>query len=411
MKKELDALMQDQKIDALFVCGMGFHNPAMAYLTGCAPLSQANLIKKCKKPPVLFHNPMERDEAAQSGLKLIGFNQYPIGKYLRLTGGSQTRATALQYKALLTDLGITKGRILLYGLDEIGSTLAIFNQLLKEMPGLQIVSDLEEDPIEMAMATKDQNELEHIRQMGRITVEVVANIADYLTSFKQKKEILVHENGSPVTVGEIKSRINLQLAERGAENPEGTIFSIGRDAGVPHSKGKPEDPLRLGQTIVFDFFPCEAGGGYFYDFTRTWCLGYASDEVHKIYDQVKQVYEQLLSEIKLHTPFAFYQQRACQLFTEMGHPTVLTHPGTENGYVHSLGHGVGLRIHEKPWSGANATESDALLPGSVMTLEPGLYYPERGLGVRLEDTLYMRPDGKAEIFAEYPMELVLPVKQ
>ena len=47
----------------------------------------------------------------------------------------------------------------------------------------------------------------------------------------------------------------------------------------------------------------------------------------------------------------------------------------------------------------------------VVTVEPGLYYPERGMGVRLEDTLWARPDGVFEILAEYPMDLVLPVKQ
>ena len=88
-----------------------------------------------------------------------------------------------------------------------------------------------------------------------------------------------------------KRRINLWLAERGADNPEGTIFAIGRDAGVPHSTGTASDPLRLGQTIVYDIFPCEAGGGYYYDFTRTWCLGYAPDAVQALYQDVLDVYQ------------------------------------------------------------------------------------------------------------------------
>ena len=93
------------------------------------------------------------------------------------------------------------------------------------------------------------------------------------------EDMLIGRDGEPVTIGQVKGLINLWLAERGAENPEGTIFAIGRDAAVPHSSGNPSDILRLGQTIVFDIYPCEAGGGYFYDFTRTWCLGYAPDDV------------------------------------------------------------------------------------------------------------------------------------
>ena len=136
----------------------------------------------------------------------------------------------------------------------------------------------------------------------------------------------MHKDGSPITIGEVKRKINLWLAEHGVENPEGTIFAIGRDAGIPHSTGTATDALRLGQTIVYDIFPCEAGGGYFYDFTRTWCLGYAPDSVLKVYEDVKKVYDTLPAELKLNAPFANYQKRTCELFEAMGHPTIMTNP-------------------------------------------------------------------------------------
>lgn len=75
-----------------------------------------------------------------------------------------------------------------------------------------------------------------------------------------------------------------------------------------------------------------------------------------------------------------------------------------------MGHGLGLEVHERPWFGRNATPEDRLEPGVVVTIEPGLYYPERGMGVRLEDTVWVQPDGEMEILAEYPLELVLPVR-
>ena len=52
-----------------------------------------------------------------------------------------------------------------------------------------------------------------------------------------------------------------------------------------------------------------------------------------------------------------------------------------------------------------------LAPGVVVTCEPGLYYPEQGMGVRIEDTLWVRPDGRMEILAEYPYDFVLPMKK
>jgi Xaa-Pro aminopeptidase len=71
---------------------------------------------------------------------------------------------------------------------------------------------------------------------------------------------------------------------------------------------------------------------------------------------------------------------------------------------------VGLNIHEKPFCGRARDESQVLRPGSVFTVEPGLYYPEKGMGVRLEDTYFVNSAGKIEKFVEYPMDLVLPIK-
>jgi len=221
---------------------------------------------------------------------------------------------------------------------------------------------------------------------------------------------LLDENGRPLTIEKVKSRINLWLAEQGAENPEGTIFAQGRDGGIPHSSGTPSDVIRMGTPIVFDIFPCEAGGGYFYDFTRTWCLGYAPKEVEELYSQVRLVYETIRRELKLNVPLADYQRRTCEMFKEMGYPTIAENPATETGYVHSLSHGVGLNIHEKPFSGLTATKTDLTLPGTVFSIEPGLYYPDKNMGVRIEDTVIANQDGTFEVPAEFPLDLILAMK-
>jgi Xaa-Pro aminopeptidase len=118
-----------------------------------------------------------------------------------------------------------------------------------------------------------------------------------------------------------------------------------------------------------------------------------------------------MAELKVNENFMKYQVHTCELFEEQGHPTLLHTPATEVGYVHSLGHGVGLNIHEKPWaSTSSASASDILAPGAIFTLEPGLYYPDKGMGVRIEDTLQVTLDGRFEILVDYPKDLVLPVK-
>jgi len=409
MKTDLDLLMHSSGIDALLVTGPSLHNPAMVYFTGLAHISQADLVKRRGHPGLLFHAAMERDEAAKSGLELCSYSNYPIMDLLKESGNDRRKAVVLRYRRMLVDAGITSGRIALYGQTDLGKGYAQFKNLQGAMPAVEFVGDLDKDVLLEAMSTKDAVEIDRIRQMGKVTTRVVGSVADFLSSRPVKNGALVGLDGDPLTIGEVKSRINLWLAEGGAENPESTIFAIGHDAGVPHSAGNPQDVLRLGQTIVFDIYPCEAGGGYFYDFTRTWCLGYAPDEAQALYEQVLAVYRQIMSELKVNAAFKDYQRRTCELFEAQGHPTVMTNPQTEVGYVHSVGHGVGLHIHERPFSGIMAPDSDILAPGVVITIEPGLYYPERGLGMRLEDTVYVRPDGAFEIPAEYPLDLVLPV--
>lgn len=409
MKADIDALMQARQLDAILVTGPGDHNPALVYLTGGAHLTHADLIKLRGAEPVLYYHLMERDEAASTGLATRCLDQYPVHELVEEMDGDLLAATAARYAWIFTELGLTSGRVALFGQMDAGAAYGIFSALQAALPELVLVGEIGDSLLMEAMATKDAVEVERIRRMGHVTVEVVGQVAEFLTSHHVLDQFLVKADGRPLTVGEVKHRINFWLAERGAENPEGTIFAIGRAAGIPHSAGLPTDLLRLGQTIVFDIFPCEASGGYYYDFTRTWCLGYASDETQALYEDVLAVYHQLRSELRPGMACPHYQLRACELFEARGHPTICSNPQTQEGYVHGLGHGLGLHVHQRPWFRTWLGEGSRLEPGVVVTLEPGLYYPERGMGVRLEDTLWVRPDGQIEVLVEYPMELVLPM--
>jgi len=279
---------------------------------------------------------------------------------------------------------------------------------------MELIGEPLENSIFMrAMETKDESEVARIREMGRITTEVVGLVAAYLTGCEvSEDEVLLKDDGTPLTVADVKNRISLWLAERGAVEVEGTIFAIGRDAGIPHSIGTPNDRMRLGQTIVFDIFPAEMGGGYFYDFTRTWSLGYATPEAQKLYDEVDGIYQKVIDNLDLNAEFKEYQKLVCNEFHRNGHNTPMHTTGVlENGYVHSLGHGLGLNVHERPWSRHTTPDGNLLRPCVIFTIEPGLYYPEKGMGVRIEDSYWVSPDGHIELLAEYPYDFVLPMKK
>lgn len=413
MKSDIDALMQERNLDALLVLGAAEHNPPMYYFTGGGHISAAVLVKKRGEQPILFYNDMERDEAAKTGLQTKSLGAYSFQELLKEAGGDLTLVGALRFQRLLTDLGLTKGRVGMYGNVDFSSTFAAVTRLQRLLPDLELVGESGMDSVFIrAMETKDARDVERIRQMGQITTEVVRLTAEYLTSRDVRAdEVLLKEDGSPLTVGDVHAQIRLWVAERGAELPEGFIFSIGRDAGVPHSTGNPADLMRLGQTIVYDIYPAEAGGGYFYDFTRTWSLGYASTEAQELYGQVQEIFNRLLENFDLNAPFKDYQRMTCEYFESKGHKSQLNTENPLEGYVHSLGHGVGLYIHERPFSGLTVDDTHRLAPGVIITSEPGLYYPEKGMGFRIEDTLWVRPDGKIEILAEYPYDFVLPMKK
>lgn len=407
MKQDLDQLMEAANLDAILITGPATHNPSMFYFTGNVHMGAGDLIKKRGAEPVLFYNPMEREEAAKTGMQTKNLVEYNFKTLMQEAGGNATKATAMRYKQMLTEQGITAGRVALYGKVDIGPVFAIFNALQAMMPEIELVGEIGPSVLGKAMETKDEAEVERIRKMGVVTVEVVGRTKAYLQSHKAKDGVLVTADGSALTIGAVKTKINEWVIELGVENPHGTIFAIGHDAGVPHSGGTAEDEIKLGQTIVYDIFLQEPGGGYHYDFTRTWCIGHAPEAEQKLYDQVREVFDDLMEGIEANAPFKLLQARTCDLFEAMGHETQRQNPLIQEGYVHSVGHGLGINIHELPFSRGEAN----LRPGVVVTIEPGLYYPSKNMGSRIEDTIYVHPDGEIELLAEFPYDLVIEIEE
>jgi Xaa-Pro aminopeptidase len=402
MKSDLGRLMDGAGLDAIAVLGNAEQNPPMYYLTGGGHVSNGALFQKPGKEPVLYCNAMERAEAAKSGLSVIPLK----------TGAVE--ALIKDPRPILEEQGIVRGRLGIYGMVDAGNLITLIASIRNAFPALEVVGEPQGDSIFLrAMETKEEAEVKRIRRMGRITTEVVGLVAKYLKGCEVRgDEVLLRTDGTPLTIADVKSKISLWLAERGAVEAAGTIFAIGKDAGVPHSVGSPDDQLQLGKTIVFDIFPAEAGGGYFYDFTRTWSLGYATREAQELYDEVSAVYEKVIDNLDLNVSFKEYQKLACDEFNRNGHNTPMHNQGVlQNGYVHSLGHGLGLNIHERPRSGHQESEDNILKAGVVVTIEPGLYYPEKGMGARIEDSYWVRPDGRLEKLADYPYDFVLPMKK
>lgn len=415
MKQDLDQLMAERELDAAVVTGGAHNNPSMYYLVNGAHITGGILVKRQGQEPALIHHAMERDEAAKSGLATISMTHFDYMGLLR-ESESALEATVKLYHKIFDELAVT-GRVGFYGATEHGSSYALLTALGDALADVTIVGEYENDIFQVARATKGPEEIQRMRRVGQATTTVMREIIDHIRDHQVARrtqegaavDVLVKSDGSPLTIGDVKRFGRSRLFIHELEDPEGMIFAIGADAGVPHSRGEEDDPLCLGQSIVFDLFPREIGGGYFHDVTRTFCLGYAPPRVQKVYDDVRECFERVLAALEPGTPTRRYEELTCDIFEAQGHNTHRIDRSTQAGYVHSLGHGVGLHIHERPALGLSPTNQDILRPGSVFTLEPGLYYPERAFGVRLEDTVYLDENGQFHSLTDFDKELVVEI--
>jgi Xaa-Pro aminopeptidase len=405
MKQDLDYLMEERGLNALVVAGKMYGNPAMIYMANGAPVISGYVIKKRGEEPLFLCSPIEREEAAASGLTVVTTNKYDYEAILR-EKTDRLAAVVELYRRVFTDLGVS-GKVGFYGMADQGSAWKLLRALDEQVEGVEVHGDFDPTLIDMARATKDPVEAEHIRQVGQRAAEIMGQTVEFLKSHQVKNGALVQADGTPLTIGRVHQEIGRFLAEQQLEVPEGVIFAIGRDAGVPHNKGNPQDVVLLGKSIIFDFGPREAGGGYYFDMTRTFCLGYASPEVEKAYEDVYDCMQMLIGAYQVGTAVRHYQRIACEFFESRGHPTIGSDTRTESGFVHGLGHGIGLAIHEEPFFSDTPSNINVLQPGHIFTCEPGLYYPNQGFGVRLEDVIWMDAEGALQDLSDFPKELVI----
>jgi Xaa-Pro aminopeptidase len=408
MKQDLDHLMQERGLDTLVVAGKMLGNPALYYMVNGAKVGGGFVIQVRGQEPVFVCYPIEREEAAASGLRVVTTNHYGYGELARESPDRLSAEVEL-YRRIFADLGV-RGQVGFYGTADRGSAWLVLNRLDEQLEDVEVHGDHDQTPIDLARATKDAAEAERIRQVGQRTAAVVGQTLEFLQSHQVVEEVLVEASGQPLTIGRVHQQIGHFVAEHQLDSPEGFTFSIGRDAGIPHNTGNPMDLVKLGQTIVFDIFPREAGGGYFFDMTRTFCLGYAAPEVEKAYRDLYDCQQMILAAYEVGTETRHYQRLTCEFLEGRGHPTIGSDPQTEDGYVHSLGHGIGLAIHEEPYFQDIPSYDQILQPGHVFTCEPGLYYPDRGYGLRIEDVVWIDPQGAVHNLTDFTKELVVPIR-
>ncbi len=406
MRSDLDAIMQQRGIAGLIVLAHDRYDPAFYYTTG-QKIHHGFYVRTADGRAHLVHDPMERDQAALVGCETSSYAQRGYLQKVK-SADSQARALAELVVEVAGELGLS-GRVAFAGDVPLGFGWTMLDHVRQLNPAITIDAT-QPSVIGDASMTKTEDELDKIRHCSRAAVEAMKRVREELGALRPKGDSFVTANGDLATLGHLRRLLHRTFAEYGCAEDGESIVAQGRDAGVPHNRGNDPDPIRAGQPILIDIFPSEMGGGYHTDMTRTFCLGPAPEPLKRVYADCRAAFDAAMRDMKGGTRCRDYQELVCEVFESQGHPTVRTNQGTEEGYVHGLGHGVGLAVHEGPRLGGPPSNTTLLAPGHVVSVEPGLYYPARGLGVRIEDLVAVRADGSIENLTPAPYELEIPIR-
>jgi len=233
------------------------------------------------------------------------------------------------------------------------------------------------DLVETLRERKDESEVARIREA-----------ADVATRALERTLPDVHVGMTELQVAGVLEKA---LRDAGSEGfPFPSIVASGPRSALPHARSSSR-AIEEGDFLLMDF-GAEVGG-YCSDITRTVVVGAASDEHRRVYDVVRVANERASAGVRAGMTGRDADAIARQYIERAGYGDL---------FGHSLGHGIGLEVHEAPRLARTA--EGVLAEGAVVTIEPGVYRPGWG-GVRIEDDVVLGADGP-EILTQFPRELI-----
>jgi Xaa-Pro aminopeptidase len=344
----------------------------MRYLSGFTGSNGALLVFADDREPVLATDGRYRTQAAQQAPGLEVVIERSCGRYLA------GRAAADGVRRL--------------GFESHVVTVDALDALTKELDERKTESG---PSTELVRASGTVEALREVKDAGELALlRLACEAADAALN-----DMLERGGLRPGrTEREVARELEALMLDHGADAVSfETIVAAGPNSAIPHHR--PTDAvLATGDFVKIDFGALVAG--YHSDMTRTFVLGKAADWQLEIYQLVAEAQRAGREALSPGAGLREVDAAARQLIADAGYG--------EN-FGHGLGHGVGLEIHEAP--GIGATSAGTLLAGSVVTVEPGVYLPDRG-GVRIEDTLVVA-DGASEaaghtpeLLTRFPKELI-----
>jgi Xaa-Pro aminopeptidase len=216
---------------------------------------------------------------------------------------------------------------------------------------------------------------------------------------------LIREARDGLTAEEVRAAMQARCAEQDADLPDDVIVAVNGQAANGHDSGS--GPIAAGDTVLVDIWPRDRASRCWADMTRTFIAGGQTPpaEIAGYWRLAHEALEAVKAQVRPGVLGRDLHGVASEVFEAAGEPTVRALADGEalpdRGFLHSLGHGVGLEVHEAP--GLGLAGDDALVAGDVVAVEPGCYRQGVG-GVRLEDLVLVTEDG-GEVLTDFPYDL------
>ena len=273
----------------------------------------------------------------------------------------ETKDLYKEISALLRQEGVKN-----LAIEAMDVTVSRLNVMKKHLKCVDIIeTDTLSNAINNLRSVKDEEEIGYIRKAQEIAESAFDDILGFI------KE--------GVTEREIALELDRLMLEKGAEGISfDTIALAGENTSMPH--GVPSDKkVKNGEFVLMDFGAVY--NGYHSDMTRTVCVGTPDEEMEKIYNIVLTAQEKAIAAAKTGVTGKELDAVARRCICDAGYGEY---------FGHSLGHGVGLEIHERP--NAAPSYDKKLEKGAVITIEPGIYIAGK-FGVRIEDFVILTENG------------------
>jgi Xaa-Pro aminopeptidase len=378
---------------AVLICGDTLRSPELRHEVPLGILDQFLYLETDGRRAVLT-NVLEADRIARQAPELERLLGEQLGRDELIDEGLSWEAIDRElYVRAVSELGIAAAVV------PPDFPLAVADRLRAE--GVELTPDGE--LFVERRRRKTDAELAGIRRAAHAAVAGVEECARLLREAEIDGEGLRYE-GEVLTSEALRARVREVCARLGAPAPEPIIVAPMRAGdAVGHEAGS--GPLPAHAPICLDLWPQDEASGCWADMTRTWVRGDISDAVADLHRLVLEAHERALAVTRPGVLGVDVYGAACDVFEAAGYPTQRTKkPGEslQHGFFFSLGHGVGLEVHEAPALGRTGREP--LIAGDVVAVEPGVVDPEHG-GMRVEDLVFVTDDGY-ELLTERPYDLV-----